>query len=324
MPIYPADCQDHRRRSLLAGAAGAAGTALWGGGCAQPPAVAPDVPLPQVPFGRIERLPAFASRHVAPRHVDIWLPPGYAAGQPHAVLYMHDGQMLFDPTHTWNRQCWQLAQAMQALSSGAGAIHPTIVVGIWNSGATRFAEYFPQAMLPHLAAGPVREQVIARGLQPRPLADDYLRFLVEELKPAIDARYATRSGPEHCVIAGSSMGGLISLYALARHPQVFGGAAALSTHWIGVFERNEAVPAAALAWLREALPPPGRHRLYMDRGDRELDAQYDRAQEQVDALLRERGWRAPLWASTVFEGSGHNETDWARRVVPALRHLLGP
>jgi enterochelin esterase-like enzyme len=119
------------------------------------------------------------------------------------------------------------------------------------------------------------------------------------------------------------MGGLISLYALTEHPQVFGGAACLSTHWIGYFERNAEVPAAALAYLRQHLPPPGRHRLYMDRGTAELDALYDQAQERVDALMREKGFGAPTFDTRVFEGAGHHERAWAERLHIPLLHLLG-
>jgi hypothetical protein len=104
---------------------------------------------------------------------------------------------------------------------------------------------------------------------------------------------------------------------------VFGGAGCLSTHWIGGFERNAEIPAAGCAYLRRRLPAPGEHRLYMDRGTAELDALYDEAQAQVDALMRERGFGPPHFVTRVFEGEGHNERAWARRLEIPLRHLLG-
>ena len=312
------------RRQLLA--AGVLPALALGTGCAGPagggaPATPP---LPRVPVGRIERLAAMPSRHVAPRHVDVWLPRGYDGTRPHAVLYMHDGQMLHDATTTWNRQAWDVAPTVQRLIDG-GALRDTLVVGVWNTGPTRFNEYFPQGFIAHVPDGPAREVLLARGFarQP-PMADAYLRFLVEELKPAIDARYRTRPGREHTAIAGSSMGGLISAYALCEHPQVFGGAGCLSTHWIGGFERNAEIPAAGRAYLRRRLPPPGQHRLYMDRGTTELDALYDEAQAQVDTLMRELGFGPPTFVTRVFEGEGHNERAWARRLDIPLRHLLGP
>ncbi|MFN5156814.1 MAG: alpha/beta hydrolase [Betaproteobacteria bacterium] len=256
------------------------------------------------------------------RIVDVWLPRGYDGTRPHAVLYMHDGQMLYDATTTWNQQSWDVAPTVQRLID-AGTLRETIVVGVWNTGPTRFNEYFPQGFVEHVPEGAARQVLMARGFASRPpMADAYLRFLVDELKPAIDARYRTRPGREHTAVAGSSMGGLISLYALCEHPQVFGGAGCLSTHWIGGFERNAEIPAAGRAYLRRRLPAPGGHRIYMDRGTAELDALYDEAQAQVDALMRERGFAPPLFVSRVFEGEGHNERAWARRLETPLRHLL--
>lgn len=285
------------------------------------PTRAAEPPAQAVQWGRIERLSNFASRHVAARPVEVWLPPGYDGQRPHAVLYMHDGQMLFDPATTWNRKAWRVDQVAAPLMA-SGVLRDFIVVGPWNGGRLRFAEYFPQAWLPALP--PAWQKALAeRALQGPPQSDAYLRFLVEELKPAIDARYATRPDRDDCFVMGSSMGGLISAYALCEHPQVFGGAACISTHWIGGFERNEAVPAAALQYLRARLPPPSSVRLWMDRGSIELDALYDQAQAQVDALMAEKGFKPPRFVSKVHTGSGHNETDWSRNLHEPLRHLLG-
>jgi len=286
--------------------------------CAQSPA---NPPTATVRHGRLERLPALASRHVDTRPVDVWLPPGYDGRRPHAVLYMHDGQMLFDPATTWNKQAWEVDR-MAAPLLERGALRDFIVVAPWNNGKLRFAEYFPQAWLPSLDAT-WRQALAERALQGPPRGDAYLRFLVEELKPAVDARYATRREREHTFLAGSSMGGLVSLYGLCEHPQVFGGAACLSTHWIGGFERNDVVPAAAIGYLREKLPPPDSVRLWMDRGDQELDALYDQAQARVDALMADKGFRAPRFSSRVYAGTGHNERAWRDRLPEVLGFLLG-
>lgn len=270
--------------------------------------------------GRIERLANFASQHVDARHVEVWLPPSYDGRKPHAVLYMHDGQMLFDASHTWNKQSWAVDQVAAPMLA-RGALRDFIVVGPWNNGRLRFAEYFPQAWVGRLDEH-WRSQLAERALFGPPRSDAYLRFLVEELKPAIDARYATHRGREHTFLMGSSMGGLISLYGLCEHPTVFGGAACISTHWIGGFERNKIVPAAALDYLRQRLPEPKSVTLWMDRGTRELDALYDEAQSAVDALMAERGFAPPRFRSVVHEGGGHNETDWRRQLHQPLRHLL--
>ena len=270
--------------------------------------------------GRVERLPALASRHVETRPVDVWLPPGYDGRTPHAVLYMHDGQMLFDPASTWNRQAWEVDRIATPLLA-AGALRPFIVVGVWNAGPRRAAEYFPEPALAFLEPA-LRARYVEGALAGWPGGSAYLRFLVDDVKPAIDRRYATRPEREHTLVMGSSYGGLASLHALLEAPQVFGGAAALSTHWIGTFERNAEIPAALLAWMKQKLGPPGRQRLYLDRGTAGLDAKYDDAQAQVDALLRERGLLGPDVVSRVFEGADHTERDWQARLEQPLRFLL--
>jgi len=307
-----------KRRTVLHGLA-AAPLAGLGQTETTPP---PPPPLPQVSAGRIERLADFASRHVAARHVDVWLPPGFEPGRGHAVLYMHDGQMLFDASTTWNKQAWAV-DAVAAPLLAARTLRPFMVVGVWNNGAARHAEYFPQKFLPHLQPPALRERYVAEALQGRPRADAYLRFLVEELKPAIDARFRPSTAAADTFLMGSSMGGLISIYGLLEHPRVFGGAAALSTHWIGSGQANDEIPAAALAYLADGLPRPGEQRIYMDRGTTELDAQYAAAQPRIDALMRDRGFAPPGFVTRVFEGAGHNEADWHRRLHIPLTFLLG-
>jgi enterochelin esterase-like enzyme len=299
------------RRQVLAGAAG-----LALAGCATP------VPPPaQVSAGRLERLSTIMSKHVDARPVDVWLPPGYDAGKRHVVLYMHDGQMLFDATTTWNKQAWDVDDVAAKLIT-EGKLRDFIVVAVHNNGKKRFPEYYPQKFMAHLPDA-AREGLIKRGLDGPPLADAYLRFLVEEVKPAVDARYATKPGRDDTLLMGSSMGGLISIYALLEYPQVFGAAAALSTHWITMFEDNEVFPAAAVAYLRDKLPAPGALKLYMDHGTTELDAQYARAQQRIDALFSERGFGQPQVVSRVFQGMGHNERAWSARLQTPLTFLLG-
>ncbi len=276
--------------------------------------------LPRVSSGTIVRLEAFPSKYVSPRNVDVWLPEGYGAGKRYDVLYMHDGQMLFDAGSSWNKQAWNVDTALATLIR-EGRVHDTIIVGIWNNAKLRHAEYFPEKFLP-LIPEPERSRFVREALGGTPLADRYLRFLVEELKPAIDARFATRPGPESTFLMGSSMGGLISVYAISEYPQVFGGAACLSTHWIGSFQANAVVPIAAFDYLQAHLPDPSRHRIYMDHGTTELDALYGVAQPVVDQIALDRGYGAENFRSRVFEGAGHNERAWAARVAEPLGFLL--
>lgn len=276
---------------------------------------------PQVSVGRIERLPPVPSRHVDPRHVDVWLPADYNPAKRYNVLYMHDGQMLFDASRSWNKQAWDVHVAIARLVR-EGRIPDTLVVGVWNAGPLRHSEYYPAKFLPFVKE-PFRQQFIDKGLQGKARSDLYLRYLVEELKPAIDARYATRPGRDHTFIMGSSMGGLISIYAMNEYPQVFGGAAGLSTHWVGIHEANSHLPLAAFSYLRDHLADPATHRLYMDHGTTELDALYGPYQVFVDQIVKDRGYTASNSLSRVFEGTGHNERAWAARLEVPLLFLMG-
>jgi enterochelin esterase-like enzyme len=277
--------------------------------------------LPQVSTSKLERLENFPSRFVAPRHVDVWLPPGYSQGGRYSVIYMHDGQMLFDAQTTWNKQAWQVDVTVARLIK-EGRIPPTIVVGIWNNGKYRHAEYFPQKHLDYLPPAS-RDKLIAQALEGKPMADAYLRFLVEELKPAIDRKYATQPAAAHTFVMGSSMGGLISVYAMSEYPQVFGGAAGLSTHWVGSHQANATLPLAAFNYLRDHLAAPEGHRLYQDHGTTELDALYAPYQRFVDEIVRERGYTQTNFMSRTFENEGHNEMAWAKRLEIPLVFLMG-
>jgi enterochelin esterase-like enzyme len=284
--------------------------------------------MPEPGSGRVERLANFASRHVAPRHVDVWLPADYSAAKRYNVLYMHDGQNLFDGRLNWTGKSWEADRALARLVK-AGRIADTIIVGIWNSGETRYAEYYPEKVLA-FAPEAVRREYVVEASKGRSLADAYLRFIVEELKPAVDQKYPTKPGPESTFVVGSSMGGLISIYALCEYPQVFGGAAGLSTHWVGKPTawgrervRNAALPLAAMAYLSQKLPSAGRHRIYTDRGDDWLDSLYAPAHLMVAEVLRERGYTAADAMTRVLPGTGHNEADWAARLDPVLLFLMG-
>ncbi len=279
-------------------------------------------PMPTVAEGRVERLAHFGSSFVAPRNVDVWLPPAYDPRNRYAVLYMHDGQELFDPVTAWNHRTWGMARTMAALIR-EGKIPPTLVVGIWNTGATRHSEYFPQKALAFMAE-PMRTRFLSKELGGQSRSDAYLRFIVEELKPEIDRRYSTNPDREHTAIMGSSMGGIISLYAICEYPGTFGAAGCLSTHWPGIFSRNAAIPLATFDYLSKHVPPPATHRLYFDRGTVTLDALYPESQAFADLIFQEAGYSGRNFQSRVFAGDAHVEEDWGRRVAQPIAFLLGP
>ncbi len=274
----------------------------------------------------LKQIPNFPSQYVQPRRVDVWLPPGYegATAVSYPVLYMHDGQNLFDPADAYAGVTWDIPATMTRLIA-AGQIPPTIVVGIWNAEALRWPEYLPQRpfataqgqqQLAHIKVQ--FAQKFAADLPPGPpLSDNYLRFVVTELKPFIDATYRTRPGREATFVMGSSMGGLISLYAVCEYPAVFAGAGCVSTHW-------PATQGVMLPYLRRHLPTPGQHKLYFDYGTENLDAEYAPYQQEVDVVLDEKGYTLDKdWVTRCFAGADHNEASWRARVHGPLKFLLG-
>lgn len=282
---------------------------------------------PTVRSGHIDSYPGFISTHVPSRDVAIWLPEDYPTQAPYQVLYMHDGQMLFDSTTTWNGQEWGIDETLSHLIRN-GDVPPTIVVGISNT-QNRHSEYFPQkpfesqpkARQDSLIAHAKRGQ---NSLFASPIySDRYLSFLVDELKPFVDERYATETTPEHTFVGGSSMGGLISLYALTEYPEVFGGAACLSTHWIGTFESTaNTFPGLYLRYLEEHLPNPETHKMYFDYGTVGLDSLYEPYQLKVDELMNKLGYDDRNWLSRKFEGADHSERSWKARLSTPLKFLL--
>ena len=284
--------------------------------------------IPEVKEGELVRLEGFESRYVSARNVDVWLPAGYADSIEYAVLYMHDGQMLYDAQTTWNGQSWDVDDVASQLQHD-GQCWPFIVVGVWNGGEERHADYFPQQPFEALnqqgkdfVSSQLREAGRIQG-DFQPQSDAYLKFLVEELKPYIDDHFSVHTGRTHTFIAGSSMGGLISIYALCEYPEVFGGAACLSTHWPGVFTLdNNPVPKAFIQYLKKKLPTPSQHRIYFDCGDQTLDAMYPQIQKKVDRVLAKRGYSACYWMTHYFPGEDHSENAWRNRLAIPLSFLL--
>jgi enterochelin esterase-like enzyme len=285
--------------------------------------------LPQVSAGHIDRIGNFQSRYVPARNVDVWLPPGYPAAGKYAALYMHDGQMLFDAAQTWNHQEWRADEAASALI-GSGEVPPFIIVGIWHDSAARHSEYFPQKPFESLSRQQRRALYRTRRDASTPLfsgkvySDRYLKFLVKELKPHIDRHYSVYRDRAHTFVMGSSMGGLISLYALSEYPEVFGGAACMSTHWPGTFSlQDNPVPNALLRYFGPHLPPAaGRHRIYFDHGTATLDALYPPLQRRMDALMRSKDYPSALWQTRVFDGAEHSEKSWSERLHLPMQFLL--
>ena len=284
------------------------------------PAAAPGPPPPPADPGRVEHLADFASKFVQPRTVEVWLPPGYPRpGVRYAVVYMHDGQNLFQPATAYGGVAWEVDSTLAALGA---SVRPCLVVGIWNTNR-RFPEYTPAK--PYAAMPMAARARIEQERPGAPLSDAYLKFIVKELKPFIDQHFQTAPHRADTFVAGSSMGGLISLYAALEYPQIFGGAACFSTHWpLSLKENSSDFTTAMLGYLRHRRPRHARPRLYFDYGSATLDARYQPHQLRVDSLLRAQHYDTTAWITRRFPGAAHNEAAWKKRVGPALQFLLGP
>lgn len=224
---------------------------------------------------------------VLPRPITLWLPD--QAPPPWNVLWAHDGQNLFYPERAFLGQTWDMHQTLAHLIA-THEIAPTMVVGIGNT-SERLHEYMPRAG-----------------------GEAYLQFLVEELRPAILSQFPVRTDGH--VLIGSSMGGLISAYGVCRYPELFAGAACLSTHW-------PAGGGLGLEILREELPEAGSHRWYFDYGTETADAPYEGYQLRVDHLMNRRGYRRGRdWETLKFPGADHSERAWRERLHLPLKFLL--
>jgi len=210
-----------------------------------------------------------------------------------------------------------------------GKIKDVIIVGINNGGKTRHIDYFPQK--PYESLSQEQKDTIDKKMNGsgksvivfKPNSDNYLKFIVSELKPFIDKKYPVFKDRDHTFIAGSSMGGLISMYAICEYPDIFGGAACLSTHWPGIFTiENNPVPKAFVTYLKANLPNPKNHKFYFDYGDQTLDAMYAPTQKKVDEVMKAKGFTDSNWITKFFPGQDHSEKSWNSRLNIPLEFLL--
>jgi hypothetical protein len=276
--------------------------------------------------GKLIRIDSFPSKYIVPRPVDIWLPNDYTTDKKYSVLYMHDGQMLFDSTTTWNKQEWKVDEWATHLMED-DKTKDFIVVAVHNIPVIRWKDLFPQKAFEFLddtIQKKLLEEAVNANMDPKFNGDNYLRFVVNELKPNIDSVYTVHTDRDNTYVMGSSMGGLMSMYAISEYPTVFGGAGCLSTHWPGARPmKDNPYPEAIFSYMEVNLPKAGTHKLYFDYGNKTLDQYYPQYAPRVDSILGAKGYTNKDSKNLFFEGTDHSENSWNKRLDQPLTFLLG-
>lgn len=231
----------------------------------------------------------------------VYLPPAYEedSRRRFPVLYLHDGQNIFDGETSFIRgQEWEVDESAEKLIRGQ-SIQPVIIVGIHNTGDLRTEEYTPTYDSSKKSGGG---------------AGQYGRFIVEELKPFIDGTYRTWRAVRSTGIGGSSLGGLVSLYLWLCYPHIFGKLAVMSP---SLWWDHRVI----LRMLIESQHPQ-KPKLWLDIGTQE-GSSHTHDTRQLRDLLVSKGWREGRNLKYVeARGHGHNEWAWARRVPQMLRFLF--
>lgn len=255
--------------------------------------------------GRLHLHRQFPSKFLSSsRDLIVYLPPGYRQSDArYPVLYLQDGQNLFDPATAFGGNDWKVDLTADSMAERA-EIDPPIIVGIYNTGVRRMSEYTPTRCKRRHKGGKARR---------------YAEMLAREVKPFIDHEYRTRKAAAHAAVGGSSLGGLVSLVAGLEYPRVFGSLAVISP---SVWWDNRAI--VRIVEQSDVNPRP---RIWLDVGT----AESDNAEQIVsdarllrDALLA-KGWQADRDLSyREIEGANHSEAAWADRFGAVLGFLFPP
>lgn len=234
------------------------------------------------------------------RDIIVFLPPGYDQNpdRHYPVLYLQDGQNIFDARTAFGGNEWHVDETASDMIA-KGEVEPLIIVGIYNTGVHRIAEYTPSVDKKQKAGGSGRL---------------YARFVVEELKPFVDATYRTRADRDSTGVAGSSLGGLISLYLALHYPHVFGR--------VGVMSPSLWWDRRMILRLVRALKQPTAQRIWLDSGTNEGRTTLNNCRDLRELLLQ-KGWREGHdLAYLEARDSGHDEGAWAARFGAVLGFLF--
>lgn len=291
--------------------------------------------VPSSEYGTITRMSVKSGSLEGNVIIDVWTPSEYdiSSDKRYPVIYAHDGQNLFDGAFSFAGVPWALDRACSQLASDDDFSMP-IIVGINNRGSEvlRPSDYFPENALQYIPPQLKDKTAIFQTCNDIFLGNEEAAFVATELKPLIDSLYNTAYGMSATFAMGSSMGALASMYLLCEYPGIFGGAACMSTHWIGSLDLNpdfsmnddEVCANAILEYLSNNIPTDGIHRLYLDQGTEGWDAGYWKYEVMAREIVRDRGYTEDNGHLYTYdaEGAGHNEWFWQQRVIIPLKFLL--
>jgi predicted alpha/beta superfamily hydrolase len=253
--------------------------------------------------GRLRLHPRFPSKYLStPRDLLVYLPPGYEDSDVrYPVLYLQDGQNLFDPATAFGGNEWRADITADELIRG-GTVEPMILVGLYNTGVRRISEYTP-----------TKDRRLRKGGK----AERYAQMMAREVKPFIDHCYRTRKSAGDAGVGGSSLGALVSLITCLSYPRVFGKLALMSP---SVWWDEHSILRLIEDWM-----PPRRPRIWLDTGTEEGN---NPARVVSDARLMHHAFVANGWregADLHYEeaqGHPHNEQAWADRFGRVLEYLF--
>ena len=265
---------------------------------------------------QIRGVPGEVSRFdFAGRTVEMWAPQEPSSH----LLIAHDGQNVFDgKTSTFRGKTWEMAQHAFKVSHEVG-ITPPVIIAVWHSSSKadpmgRAKDLSPQQFFQD--GVPVNYPNITESDLTHLHGDQYLEDIFGIYVPQLLKSLQLEISAENTALIGSSMGGLSTLYATFKHPDKFNTALALSPHWI--IGGDPLVHRTV-----KELPTPGSHKIWMSRGTKALDAQYEPFQDLADELMLQKGYRSDVdFISKVYKKTGHNEASWASYLDQPLRFWL--
>ena len=282
----------------------------------------------EVTFGSFKVI-NFESEVIGDRELIIYRPNESQISDDTKFLIFQDGQMLFDAKVTWNNEEWELDETFSDLSE-IGIEPNVVIIGVKSANKSgkgffdntnRYLEYFPKQAISQMKPGFVRFGYKRMGEKTH---YNYLDFLTGELIPFLQTEFGIRLNRENMGIIGASMGAIAALNAILEHPELFGFAGCFSTHWIGIkpleyltlpfrkkIQGDQTTIDSLISYVKARSKNLDSHYIYFDRGTEGLDSAYEGAQDQIDLIFESERLD---YKSLVFEGEGHYERFWARRV----------